>query len=221
MTGVPRDQFLLERENARMRKTLEHAGYTDGGGEMWKPPLGKRPAWVDDAPPTLSKIHSDLMHLAAQLVRGEGVPDWSEHKFCSTTPVTERRAILQALRQADESMRSYAVRLKAILDRLSAEMKPGGKLVYGLESRPPGYEWQTYFALFSTRDKAQAAAGNGRPAGLEWRVATYRRVLESEVQAEEFVQFGVLRPDGEVTTYEGCEGEPVYRKVRQSNDRDA
>lgn len=27
--------------------TLEHLGYTYEGGEQWKPPLGKKPEWVD------------------------------------------------------------------------------------------------------------------------------------------------------------------------------
>lgn len=29
--------------------TLERLGYTYHGGELWKPPLGKRPAWLDAA----------------------------------------------------------------------------------------------------------------------------------------------------------------------------
>jgi len=30
-------------ENKRLRASLEAAGFTDEGGEFWKPPLGKRP----------------------------------------------------------------------------------------------------------------------------------------------------------------------------------
>jgi hypothetical protein len=32
----------------RMRNTLMQAGYTDLGGELWKPPLGPRPAFLDE-----------------------------------------------------------------------------------------------------------------------------------------------------------------------------
>lgn len=32
-------------------KTLEFLGYTYHGGEQWKPPLGKKPAWLDDPAP--------------------------------------------------------------------------------------------------------------------------------------------------------------------------
>ena len=32
----------------RMRNTLVQAGYTDCGGELWKPPLGPRPVFLDE-----------------------------------------------------------------------------------------------------------------------------------------------------------------------------
>lgn len=38
--------LALIAENERMQsagKTLEHIGYTDNGGELWKPPLGTKP----------------------------------------------------------------------------------------------------------------------------------------------------------------------------------
>lgn len=40
---------LWERrtEMERMRSTLVNAGYTDCGGELWKPPLGQPPAWLN------------------------------------------------------------------------------------------------------------------------------------------------------------------------------
>lgn len=35
-------------QNARrMRHTLLNLGYTDHGGELWKPPLGQKPDWLD------------------------------------------------------------------------------------------------------------------------------------------------------------------------------
>lgn len=70
----------------------------------------------------LRNIHTDLILMAAQLVRGEGVPDWSEHKFYRSTPVGEQRDMLKALREADDALRSYGIRLRAIADRISAEV---------------------------------------------------------------------------------------------------
>lgn len=37
-------------DNERMRNTLVKAGYTDCGGELWKPPLGPQPAFLDENP---------------------------------------------------------------------------------------------------------------------------------------------------------------------------
>lgn len=70
----------------------------------------------------LRSIHADLIRVAAQLVRGEGVPDWSEHKFYQTTPRNERRDMLKALRDADDALRVYGIRLREIADKVSAEI---------------------------------------------------------------------------------------------------
>jgi len=70
----------------------------------------------------LRTVHNDLIKLAAELVRGEGVPDWSDHKFYRTTPRGERREIMGALRDADDALRSYGIRLKAIADKLSEQI---------------------------------------------------------------------------------------------------
>lgn len=72
----------------------------------------------------LSGIHSALIQMAAELVRGEGVPDWSEQRFYRSTPKAEQRRMLKALRAADESLRSYGIRLKDIADKVAAEMQP-------------------------------------------------------------------------------------------------
>jgi hypothetical protein len=70
-------------------------------------------------PPELREVHSDLIKLAAQLVRGEGVPDWSERKFYQSTPRAERRDMLKALRDADDALRVYGIRVREIADKLS------------------------------------------------------------------------------------------------------
>lgn len=41
LLGISAEKELaLRAENERMRNTLVSAGYTDEGGELWKPPLG-------------------------------------------------------------------------------------------------------------------------------------------------------------------------------------
>lgn len=79
----------------------------------------------------LRTVHSDLIKLAAELVRGEGVPDWSDHKFYRSTPNGERREIMEALRYADEALRNYGVRLKAIADKLSEQIPPPPPTICG------------------------------------------------------------------------------------------
>jgi hypothetical protein len=66
----------------------------------------------------LRSLRGDLIRIAAQLVRGEGVPDWSGHKFYRSTPRGEQREMLKALRDADEALRRYGIQLKEIADKL-------------------------------------------------------------------------------------------------------
>lgn len=87
---------------------------------------------MTDATPTsnehmqaLRVAHSAIIKIAAELARGEGVADWSAHKFYRTTPMGERRDIMNALRNADEALRVYAVRLRSVADVLSAEIRSG------------------------------------------------------------------------------------------------
>lgn len=68
-------------------------------------------------------IYSDLIKLAAQMAKGEGVADWSERVFSTGTPSYERRDMLSALRAADEAGITHALQLRAIADRLSVEIR--------------------------------------------------------------------------------------------------
>lgn len=54
------------------------------------------------------------------------------------------------------------------------------KTVWGLESKSVGGDWQTYYMVYPTLRAAEVAAGNGRPAGVEWRVVEYRKVTASD-----------------------------------------
>lgn len=75
---------------------------------------------MSDKTTDLRAIHGDLIRLAAQLVRGEGVPDWSEYRFCQSTAIGDRRNILKALRDADDAMRIYGIRVREIADKIRA-----------------------------------------------------------------------------------------------------
>ncbi len=44
------DVERLFAESQAAVRTLQFLGYTYHGGEQWKPPLGKRPAWLDSQP---------------------------------------------------------------------------------------------------------------------------------------------------------------------------
>lgn len=62
----------LKAENERLRSaatTLIHLGYTDKGGEQWKPPLGKKPdfALIDSLRAENEKLKAQL---AAEVMRG-------------------------------------------------------------------------------------------------------------------------------------------------------
>lgn len=87
----------------------------------------------------LRSIYSDLIKMAAELVRGEGVPDWSERAFRSSTPKSERRDMMKALRDADEALRVYGIRLREIADKVSAEI--GGAAETSVP--PAGITWLT------------------------------------------------------------------------------
>ena len=51
---IERRLWALQREPSAQQKaaakTLAHIGYTYHGGELWKPPLGERPKWLDYEP---------------------------------------------------------------------------------------------------------------------------------------------------------------------------
>ena len=44
---------MTDKEAIAAIRTLEMSGYTYHGGDLWKPPVGKRPAWLDDPTPEI------------------------------------------------------------------------------------------------------------------------------------------------------------------------
>lgn len=63
---------------------------------------------------------------------------------------------------------------------LAERATPGRRRVYGLESKAPAGAWTTYYTLYPTKAKAEAAAANGRPAGVQWRVVAYQRCAPTQ-----------------------------------------
>lgn len=70
----------------------------------------------------LRTVHSDLIKLAAELVRGDGLPTCFDNGFYASTPKIERRRITKAMEDVDERCRQWAVRLKTIADKLSEQI---------------------------------------------------------------------------------------------------
>lgn len=72
---------------------------------------------VGPADPIVSK----LIHLAAKLARGEGVPrEFDVENFYASTPRAERRRITAAVDKVEEQHKLWAIELRRIADELSA-----------------------------------------------------------------------------------------------------
>lgn len=63
--------------------------------------------------------YAELINLAAELATGKGLPTYPDGEFYATTPERERRRILKAMTDVDERCKDWAVRVRAVADRLS------------------------------------------------------------------------------------------------------
>lgn len=65
--------------------------------------------------------YSELINLASEMVRGVGMVSehYDDHKWCLTTPLRERRRIIKEAQKANDQARDWAMRVKAVADRLS------------------------------------------------------------------------------------------------------
>lgn len=70
---------MIDRKALAAIQTLEMSGYTYHGGELWKPPVGKRPAWLDDPAPevivgqlSLVRSNQDEREISFRLRLGTG-----------------------------------------------------------------------------------------------------------------------------------------------------
>lgn len=68
----------------------------------------------------LRAVYSDLIKLAAELVRGQGLPtSYDDGEFFVSTPQAERRRILKAVADTEERCKAWGVRVRHIADKLS------------------------------------------------------------------------------------------------------
>lgn len=63
--------------------------------------------------------------------------------------------------------------LSPMLLESSPTAETAGEPVWMLERRHPGGDWTLYYAVYPSRLTAEAAMGNARPLGIEWRVVEY------------------------------------------------
>jgi hypothetical protein len=70
-----------------------------------------------------NRDHAELINLAAQMVRGTGMPsshadDW---RWYASTCQSQKGVILEVAERANDQCKAWAVRLRAIADRLSEQ----------------------------------------------------------------------------------------------------
>ena len=73
-------------------------------------------------PSDVVPIHSDLIKLAAEILRTPNMPLTFEYRtWYASTPIAERRAVCKEAEAAHEQCRQWAIKIKAIADRLSPQ----------------------------------------------------------------------------------------------------
>jgi hypothetical protein len=68
--------------------------------------------------------YADLIKLAAEMVRGEGMPTCFDGEFYASTPLCERRRIMKAMADVEERCKVWGIRLRNIADRLAQQHNP-------------------------------------------------------------------------------------------------
>lgn len=71
----------------------------------------------------VDRNYADLIDLTAEMAHGSGMPSehWDDHPWQKTTGINERRRVLREAAKANDQCRDWAVRLRAIADRLSKQ----------------------------------------------------------------------------------------------------
>jgi hypothetical protein len=70
-----------------------------------------------------SRDYAELINLAAEMAQGKDMPSpyWDDHKWYRSTPLAERRGVLKSAEKANDRCRDWAMRIRAVADRLSEQ----------------------------------------------------------------------------------------------------
>lgn len=70
--------------------------------------------------------HGHLIRVAAELVRGVGLPScFDEDNFYQSTPKSERRRVLKAIEDIHEQHKLWAIQIRQYADELAKRHEPG------------------------------------------------------------------------------------------------
>ena len=71
----------------------------------------------------MNRDYAELINIAAEMVNGKNMPSPydDEHDWCRSTPIKERRRLLALSEKADEQAKVWAMRVKAVADRIGAK----------------------------------------------------------------------------------------------------
>lgn len=109
------NEMVAEKQEgaAQAVATLKRMGYTFHGGEVWRPPLGKRPAWIDDpnspeipdcshraVKDSLTPKQQDARHVARPANTGAGsesilqkAPELTDAEICESMGLKHTRRV--------------------------------------------------------------------------------------------------------------------------------
>ncbi len=67
--------------------------------------------------------YAELTNLAAEMVNGKNMPSPydDDHGFYASTPKAERKRLLGLAEKADRQAKDWAIRVKAVADRIGAK----------------------------------------------------------------------------------------------------
>jgi len=71
--------------------------------------------------PEFREMHSHLIHMAAELVRGSCIPDTDSMIRCKTTPRKDWARVSRGMDGIADRLRLYGIRLKDLADSLPRE----------------------------------------------------------------------------------------------------
>lgn len=89
--------------------------------------------------------YSELIRLAAEMARAEGMPSpyLEDHAFYVSTPMAERRRLIAIAQKAENQCREWAIRLRTAADAIAPDREEGGEESETGESEDEGMQAET------------------------------------------------------------------------------